>query len=124
MYCRNCGEQISDGASVCVKCGFNVRQGTSFCSHCGSNTVQGQSICTQCGFALNNSAQSGFGQASASGQILRTRQYKVFGGLCAGLEKYKGINRYVTRVLFVLFGATFIGLVGYIVACCVIPMEQ
>ena len=38
MYCRNCGEQIADGAAVCVKCGFDAKKGTKFCSKCGKPT--------------------------------------------------------------------------------------
>ncbi len=52
MFCRNCGNELRDGAIVCGRCGFAPDNGTSFCGHCGQPTVAGQAICMNCGFAL------------------------------------------------------------------------
>lgn len=58
MYCRNCGEQLNDQATVCVKCGVPVGKGTSFCPNCGNQTVPQAAVCTKCGvdFAQYNQA--------------------------------------------------------------------
>ncbi len=52
MFCKNCGQQLQDGAAVCMHCGFAVGTGANFCGNCGQNVMPGQAICTQCGFAI------------------------------------------------------------------------
>ena len=53
MFCRNCGNEISNEASVCVNCGVAKGKGSSFCPNCGQPTGANQSVCTNCGVALN-----------------------------------------------------------------------
>lgn len=52
MFCRNCGNELMDGAIVCGRCGFAPGNGTSFCPHCGHPVMAGQAICLNCGFSL------------------------------------------------------------------------
>lgn len=52
MFCKNCGQQLQDGAAVCMRCGFAVGTGANYCANCGQGVLPGQSICTQCGFAI------------------------------------------------------------------------
>ena len=52
MFCRNCGNELMDGAIVCGRCGFAPGNGTSFCPHCGRPVMEGQAICLNCGFSL------------------------------------------------------------------------
>ena len=122
MYCRNCGNELADGAAMCVKCGFVKGEGTNYCDHCGKPTSEGQAMCTSCGFSLVNSKKGGGGKSDSG--LMRTNENKVFGGVCAGLEKYKGVNRYILRIVFVLIGCSGIGIVAYIVACLSIPMDE
>ena len=53
MYCRNCGSQMEDIASVCVKCGVKKGNGVSFCPNCGSKTEPNAAYCTNCGVDFN-----------------------------------------------------------------------
>ena len=64
MYCRNCGNQMDNNASVCVRCGVRAGVGQSFCPNCGAETVQGAAVCTRCGFGLGGASAAGGGQKS------------------------------------------------------------
>ena len=52
MYCRNCGNELSNNASICTKCGFRPLTGYKYCQNCGSQTKQKQVICIKCGAEL------------------------------------------------------------------------
>lgn len=52
MYCRNCGNEVSDKAVACPKCGVNPKTEKAFCSSCGVATNDNQVACTQCGVSL------------------------------------------------------------------------
>ncbi len=54
MYCKNCGESVDSGASVCLKCGVRIGDGTKYCSNCGSTVSSNASVCVKCGYALKN----------------------------------------------------------------------
>lgn len=56
-FCRNCGNQMDDLASICVKCGVAKGNGNAFCPNCGQPTVPGAAVCTSCGVALNNTIE-------------------------------------------------------------------
>lgn len=53
MYCRNCGSQMEDVASVCVKCGVKKGVGNAFCPNCGSHTEPSAAYCVNCGVDFN-----------------------------------------------------------------------
>ncbi|HIZ85341.1 MAG TPA: TM2 domain-containing protein [Candidatus Coprenecus stercoravium] len=48
INCRECGQQISDSASVCPHCGATVVKEV-FCSNCGAKMPQDMKYCPQCG---------------------------------------------------------------------------
>jgi uncharacterized membrane protein YhaH (DUF805 family) len=52
MYCKNCGNQLSEGAAVCLKCGVQVGKGNKYCAHCGAQPDPLASICVSCGHSL------------------------------------------------------------------------
>ncbi len=58
MFCRNCGNEMDNLASVCVKCGVAVNVGNNYCANCGSPVMPGAAACTTCGSFLN--VHSGF----------------------------------------------------------------
>lgn len=64
MYCRNCGNQMDDQASICVKCGVQVGTGTRYCPNCGAETGSGAAVCTKCGYALTKGVAAGGEQKS------------------------------------------------------------
>lgn len=54
MYCRNCGNKLSDEAYVCTICGFKPLSGNNYCQNCGAETKEKQVICVKCGAELQN----------------------------------------------------------------------
>lgn len=52
MYCRFCGNQISDKAVICVRCKNKPLLGRSYCQNCGASTTQQQAVCAKCGVKL------------------------------------------------------------------------
>lgn len=49
MYCKNCGSEIDENASVCIKCGYAKNAGNSYCRNCGKEVYPYASICPACG---------------------------------------------------------------------------
>jgi hypothetical protein len=54
MYCRNCGNEISEKAIMCVACGTPPKAGDKFCYNCKAETTPGASICMKCGVSLKH----------------------------------------------------------------------
>jgi len=52
MYCKNCGEQISENQAICVKCGVKVGNGNAFCANCGKPIDANAEVCMNCGVAV------------------------------------------------------------------------
>ena len=52
MYCRNCGNEVSEKAIMCVACGTPPNAGNKFCSNCKAETSPGANICMKCGVGL------------------------------------------------------------------------
>ena len=52
MFCRNCAQQISDQAVICVFCGVPPRAGTKFCTNCRAQTDPHAVFCVRCGVGL------------------------------------------------------------------------
>lgn len=61
MFCRNCGEVLTETDIFCIKCGFAAGDGINYCASCGSETLPGMMICDICGNPVTNpAAQGGF----------------------------------------------------------------
>lgn len=54
MYCRNCGNEVSEKAIMCVACGTPPLAGNKFCYNCKAETAPGAAICMKCGVGLTN----------------------------------------------------------------------
>jgi hypothetical protein len=52
MYCRNCGNEVSDKAIMCVACGTPPKAGDRFCWNCRAETNAGSTVCMKCGVSL------------------------------------------------------------------------
>lgn len=52
MYCRNCGNELFQGASVCTRCGVQVGVGGNFCPNCGQQSDPLAVVCVKCGYQL------------------------------------------------------------------------
>ena len=49
MFCRECGKQISNNASICPGCGVRAGNGSKFCPGCASELEPFCEICPKCG---------------------------------------------------------------------------
>lgn len=58
MYCKNCGNELTPNAAVCLKCGVAVGKGNSYCQNCGNSVMKAAAVCTQCGALLNTARKS------------------------------------------------------------------
>ena len=54
MYCRNCGNEVSEKAVMCVACGTPPKAGDKFCSNCKAETTPEALICMKCGVSLKH----------------------------------------------------------------------
>jgi len=61
----------------------------------------------------------------SSTKLHRDEHHKILGGVCAGLAKYFGINRLLTRILWLFFSVFMgIGFIIYIILWIVIPSAE
>lgn len=49
MYCKNCGNPISNYDIRCSKCGLNLNNNQFVCSNCGSPISPSDNVCSNCG---------------------------------------------------------------------------
>lgn len=99
MNCGYCREQLNSGAR--------------FCSHCG-HPVQVQTY-----------AYGGWNSGFLPPRLMRARQGKMIGGVCAGLANHYGWDPVIIRLIAVaglLFGCGSFFL-AYVIAWIVIPIE-
>ena len=54
MYCRNCGNEVSEKAVMCVACGTTPKAGDKYCHNCKAETTPNAAICMKCGVSLKN----------------------------------------------------------------------
>jgi hypothetical protein len=54
MYCRNCGNEVSDKAIMCVACGTPPKAGDKFCYNCRAESPPNAAICMKCGVSLSD----------------------------------------------------------------------
>lgn len=52
MYCRNCGNEVSEKAIMCVACGTPPKAGDKYCHNCKAESTPGAAICMKCGVSL------------------------------------------------------------------------
>jgi hypothetical protein len=52
MYCRNCGNEVSEKAVMCVACGTPPKASDKYCHNCKAETNASTTICMKCGVSL------------------------------------------------------------------------
>jgi len=52
MYCRNCGNEVSEKTVMCVACGTPPKAGNKYCYNCKTETAANAIICMKCGVSL------------------------------------------------------------------------
>jgi hypothetical protein len=57
MYCRNCGNEVSEKAIMCVACGTPPKSGDKFCYNCKAETTPNTTVCMKCGVSLKHENQ-------------------------------------------------------------------
>lgn len=53
MYCKNCGNELFQGASVCTQCGASVGGGSGYCPNCAQQCDPLAVVCVKCGYQLS-----------------------------------------------------------------------
>lgn len=56
-------------------------------------------------------------------RIYKSRNDKMVCGVCGGVAEYFNVDPTLIRLLFVLLGCTGSGVLAYIIAAVIIPME-
>ena len=67
MYCKNCGELMSENQAVCLKCGVEAGKGKGFCYNCGNSVHEEAVICVNCGVSLKNDNAQSSAKANLAG---------------------------------------------------------
>lgn len=109
MFCRNCGEELSDQAVMCVSCGCPPSSGDKYCQNCQIETNSAAEVCVNCGVKLARSIPANAKSKLAAG---------LLGILLGGL----GIHRFylgftgigVAQILVTLVTCGFGALWGFI----------
>lgn len=57
MYCRNCGNEVSEKAIMCVSCGTPPKSGTTYCHNCKAETSENAIVCMKCGVGLQDESK-------------------------------------------------------------------
>lgn len=52
MYCKNCGEQLTEGVNFCFNCGCKAGNGHGYCGRCGVKA--NATTCTNCGEVIED----------------------------------------------------------------------
>lgn len=65
MYCRNCGNAMSENQAVCLSCGVKKGEGNAYCPNCGTNVNPEADYCTSCGVSL----RKGLGASLVGGGV-------------------------------------------------------
>ena len=58
MYCKNCGKEMNNGASICLECGAAKNSGSKFCAHCGKPLTENAKVCIKCGYSTKLSPEA------------------------------------------------------------------
>jgi TM2 domain-containing membrane protein YozV len=98
MYCRNCGNEITPGAVICVGCGLSVGRGNRFCQNCKAETNPAAELCRVCGHRL---AGVGIGRRS-----------RLAAGVLGILLGWLGVHRFYLGYTNIAIVQLLLGVLG------------
>ncbi len=113
MYCKNCGSEVDDLASVCVKCGVAKGEGNNYCYNCGNTTDPNADFCIHCGAATRNKPSGGQEQKS-----------KIAAGILGILLGFLGIHNFYLGNTSKAIVQLLLGTVGAVVLCGLGPIAS
>lgn len=130
-YCRHCGKEMQDEASVCISCGIDERtpvtSDKAYCRSCGSEMNGKAAVCIKCGMAQATVKNGSRSSGCESGALARSRDGKILAGVCSGLGKKMNINPWVFRAILIItqfFGIGFFLDIAYIIAIFALPYRD
>lgn len=128
-YCRHCGNEMQNEASVCIKCGIAektpVTSEKAYCKSCGAEMNGKASVCVQCGVSQTTGGNSFTGSNPAP--LTKSHDGKVLAGVCSGIGKKININPWIIRIILILTNFILIGWfldIAYIIAIFALPYEN
>ena len=91
MYCRKCGNAVSDVKKECESCGAKPLNALKYCQECGAQTDINQSQCAECGARIK-SVKDVLETEVISGDFSRLKDYyrEEFTKINESKEAYKG----------------------------------
>jgi RNA polymerase subunit RPABC4/transcription elongation factor Spt4 len=111
MYCRNCGNEVSEKAIMCVACGTPPKAGDKFCHNCKAESTPGAAMCMKCGVSLKHDNQiDGEGK-----DWLTTVLLCFFRGVCGIHRFYTGHTAIGVVQLLTLGGCGIWALIDFII---------
>lgn len=109
MFCKNCGNELSDISAVCIKCGVKKGIGNKYCYNCGNTINENCQFCLHCGISLINNADE-------------NNKSKVLAGILGIFFGFIGIHRFylgyieigIVQVILYIFTCGLSSLWGFI----------
>lgn len=135
-YCRHCGSEMKDEATVCIKCGVaeraTVTAEKAYCRSCGAEMNSAASVCVKCGVdqkigGTKFNTNFGGGVSTSSAPLTRVRDGKVLAGVCSGLGKKLNMNPWIIRAILIFSNFIVIGWffdIAYLIAIFAVPYEN
>ena len=105
MFCKNCGEIVSNDQKFCANCGTTKGQGNSFCEICGNPVSENMDICPACGGAISKANEAVYTSADAPAEAKGAKKYL---GVIFGIMSF-----FASLILGILAGIPM-GVVGLV----------
>lgn len=107
----------------CTRCGASLDDQARFCTRCGQSTMPATPV--GMGPAGAVAPNGGWASSAAPRRLRRIMSRKKIAGVCAGFAEYFDMDVTLMRLIWVglLLMPPNIGIIGYIVACFVLPKE-
>ena len=134
-FCRHCGNEMKDEATVCVKCGIAektpVTSEVAYCKSCGAEMNGKAAVCIKCGITQTNGSNSwGNSNNNSSANLnslARSRDGKILAGVCSGLGKKMNMNPWIIRAILIFCNFIVVGWfldIAYVIAIFALPLED